>query len=113
MGTSRFTTGDPGEINAICNRPDSMLLTAIIIVGALLVALLLGSLLDPWLSSWLTDFLRATFLTTAPLSAQLFAPDPLLYLLLCALMLLVPLLVTLPAIVLKTRESIISGLKYE
>ena len=91
----------------------ALLLTAIIIVGALLVAFLLGGLLDPWLSSWLTDFLRATFLTTAPLSAQLFAPDPLLCLLLCAPMLLVPLIVTLPAIVLKTRESIISGLKYE
>ena len=54
----------------------ALLLTAIIIAGALIIAFLLGSLLNPWLSSWLTDFLRATFLTTAPLSAQLFAPDP-------------------------------------
>ena len=91
----------------------ALLLTAIIIVGALFLAFLLGGLLDPLLSAQLTDFLRVTFLTTASLSAQLFTPDPLTYLLLCALMLLVPLLVTLPAIALKTRESIITGLKYE
>lgn len=92
----------------------SLVLSGIVITGASILSLTVGFALSPWLSDELTNFLRATFLTLNPsITASLFTPHLPDYLYLNSALIIVSLCSTLVPTLLKSRQSIIDGLKFE
>lgn len=92
----------------------ALIMALMIVAGAVVVALVVGLAFNPWLSGALTEFLSATFSTTnAELAANVFTPQPLVWLALCGGVIGVSLVSGLLAIALKNHAKIIDGLRYE
>lgn len=90
------------------------LITSFIILVSIILTLILGLILNPWLSSLLTTFLQASFFNLDnTIRAQLFEPQLANCLLTSLALLLVSLTAALLPTILKTKQSIIAGLKYE
>ena len=92
----------------------SFILAGIIIVLAITLSLIIGFAINPSLSNTATDFLRATFFNIKdPLTANLFAPQPLYILAVALITVFFALLSALPPIFINSRRNIVDGLKYE
>lgn len=92
----------------------ALTLAAIIVGGGAILSLIVGFALNPWLSGVLTEFLRATFFTLdSSITADLFVPQIVEYLYLGAAMILVSLLSAMLPALIKSRQNIIGGLKFE
>ncbi len=92
----------------------ALTLAMIIVGGGIILSLVVGWALNPWLSGVLTDFLRATFFTLDPsIVANLFIPHVTEYLYLGGAVIVVSLLSALLPVLIKSRQNIIDGLKFE
>ncbi len=92
----------------------ALILAAIIVGGSVILSLVAGFVLNPWLSGVLTEFLRATFFTLdSSIVANLFVPQIVEYLCLGGAIIGVSLLSALLSALIKSRQNIIDGLKFE
>lgn len=92
----------------------ALILATIIVGGGVILSLVAGFVLNPWLSGVLTEFLRATFFTLdSSIVANLFVPQIVEYLCLGGAIIGVSLLSALLPALIKSRQNIIDGLKFE
>ncbi len=92
----------------------ALIMATIIISGGVTLSLVAGFILNPWMSEVLTNFLKATFFTLdVSITANLFMPHAVEYLCLIGIVLGVSLVSALLPTLIKSRQNIIDGLKFE
>jgi len=92
----------------------ALILGVIIVSGAVVLSLVVGYTLNPIVSGEVTNFLRATFSTLDPtMQADIFMPSAVNYVWLSGAVIAASLVSTLLPTIIKSRQNIISGLKFE
>lgn len=92
----------------------ALILAGIIACGSIVLSLVVGYVLNPWISGEMTSFFRATFFTLdSDIRANIFMPNVLYYLTLGGAIIGVSLISALLPSLIKSRQNIIDGLKFE
>lgn len=92
----------------------ALILASMIVCGAIALSLVVGYGLNHVVSNEATSFFRATFLTLDPeIKADIFLPSILNYVVLCGMVIVASLASTWLPTLIKTRQNIIDGLKFE
>lgn len=92
----------------------ALILAGVIVGGAVVLSLVVGYALNPMISSEITSFFRATFFTLdSSMKADIFIPSALNYLCLGGAVIAVSLVSALLPLLVKSRQNIIDGLKFE
>lgn len=92
----------------------ALILAGIIVCSSIVLSLTIGYALNPWFSGEMTSFFRATFFTlNSNIKANIFIPGTLNYLALSGAIISISLVSALLPSLIKTRQNIIDGLKFE